>query len=455
MVRDLTKGKVLPGIISFSIPILLGNVFQQLYNMADSIIVGRFVGKEAFAAVGSTGSLNFLIIGFVLGVSCGLCIPVSQRFGAGDIPGMRKKIVTAAYISIILALVLTIGTVLGVKPLLTLMQTPDNIFKDAYIYIGILFLGIPATFLYNLPANILRSLGDSKTPLYFLIISAVINVILDIVFVAGFSWGVAGTGIATVMAQFLSGILCIIYIHKKYDILRFEKEDFAIQWDSIHHSFAVGVPMGLQFSITAVGSVILQSAVNTLGSDVVASVNAGMKIQMIMVQPMEALGATMATFSGQNIGAGHIERIREGVKKGIMVTAVCAAAAFLIVNPLAGPISLLFMKREEMTPFIMGNIQKILFWNSCFYFFLGSLLILRNTLQGIGKSVIAMGAGLFEMIARSIIAFGFVLNFGFTAICFANPAAWMAATFILIPLYIHMMNRIKIQPEPRRGRHQK
>ncbi len=444
MEKDLTKGKVMKSIINFSIPILLGNVLQQLYNMADSIIVGRFVGKNAFAAVGSTGSLNFLIIGFVIGLCCGLCIPIAQYFGAGKLSDMRRMIATAIYVSGIIGILLTVATALGVSQLLDLMKTPKDIMQDAHTYIFIIFCGIPAAILYNLPANVSRSLGDSKTPLYFLILSAGINVILDLLFVCGFSMGVEGTAIATVISQALSGILCILYMKKKHDILRFQKEEWKFQLTAVKRSAIIGIPMGLQFSITAIGTVIIQSAVNVLGSDTVAAVNAAMKIQMIIVQPLEALGLTMATYCGQNLGAGKIERISQGVRKALLVSLVCSLFGVILSNLSAMPLSLLFMKQEEMNDYIRQCIREILLYNSFFYVTLGSLLVLRNALQGLGHSILAMGAGLFEMIARSMVAFASISYFGYAAICFSNPTAWVAANLILVPLYIKEMKKIKI-----------
>ena len=284
MVRDLTQGKPTFRIMNFMIPILLGNLLQQIYNLTDSIIVGRFVGKDAFAAVGSTGCLNFLVIGFMLGLSSGLCIPIAHRFGAGDYVRMRRRVASAVYISAAITLILTVITVLCTRQLLILMQTPENILETAIGYIRIIFLGIIATMMYNLPANLLRALGDSKTPLYFLIVSAILNIVLDLVFVLAFSMGAEGTAVATVLSQFVSGFLCIIYMMKKYPILHFQKGEWNVTWQELGSSFSLGVPMGLQFSVTAIGSVVLQSAVNTLGSAIVASVNAASNVHMFLSQ---------------------------------------------------------------------------------------------------------------------------------------------------------------------------
>lgn len=442
MEKDLTKGNVLKQLVTFSIPILLGNVLQQLYNLIDGIIVGQYVGIDAFAAVGATGSINFLIIGFVMGLSCGLCIPVAQCFGAGKYADMRKMIAAAVYVSIAIGLILTVTTALYSYKMLVLMKTPGNIIQDAHTFIFIIFLGIPATLLYNLPANILRSLGDSKTPLYFLIVSVCINVVLALILVCVFSLGVAGSAFATVFSQAVSGILCILYMKKKYPILKYSKEEWKPNFALAKAAAWIGIPMGLQFSITAIGTVVIQGAVNVLGSDAVAAVNAAMKIQMIFVQPLEALGLTIATYCGQNLGAGKINRIHEGVRKAVIISFVAAAAALVFTNILAIPVSLLFMKQEDMNAYIRQCIKQILLYNSLFYFTLGSLLVLRNALQGLGHSIIAMGAGLFEMIGRCIVAFISISSLGYTAICFSNPAAWLAANLILIPLYLSIARKL-------------
>lgn len=444
MTKDMTKGNVLKGIVGFAFPVFLASLLQQLYNMADSIIVGRFVGKDAFAAVGATGSINFLIIGFVLGTCTGLTIPVAQRFGAGDYSGMRRELATGIYVSVIMAVILTTVTAVGTGGLLTLMKTPENIYSDAYTYIFIIFLGIPATVLYNLPANLSRALGDSRTPLYFLMLSAGINVVLDLIFVCIFRMGVAGTATATVIAQILSGLFCILYMKRKYEILKFRREEWEFDKSKVLRSAGIGVPMGLQFSITAIGSVILQSAVNTFGSDTVAAVNAAMKIQMIMVQPMDALGVTMATFAGQNLGSGDVGRIRKGVRMAILACTVSAVIGFAGSNLLGLPMTSLFVRAEETNDYIKKCITQLLFVNSLFYIPLGTLGVFRNTLQGLGHSVVAMGSGLFEMLGRTAIAFAATAYFGFDAICFSNPAAWIMANFILIPTYIVVMKKITI-----------
>ncbi len=443
LIGDLTTGNVSKKIILFALPMLFGNLLQQLYNMADNIIVGRFVGKNAFAGVGSTGCLNFLIIGFILGMSCGLSIPVSQRFGAKDFSAMRKKIADAIYISIFLGIVITILTAFFAKDLLILLQTPAEIMDSAYTYIFIIFLGIPATILYNLPANILRSIGDSKTPLYFLLFSACVNVGLDLLFVLVFNMGVAGTATATVISQVLSGVLCIIYMRRKYPILFFQKGDREFNMQGIKQSFYMGVPMGLQFSITAIGSVIMQSAVNTLGADAVASINAAQKLQLLLMTPLDAIGVAIATYCGQNLGAGNYERIKEGVRKGLKIALAFAAIGMVLANLLAKPAVRLFILAEELTPEIIANVQLFMLINCCFYVLLTIIFIYRNAIQGLGGSMSAMLAGAAELIGRVIGAFLLARLFGFAGICFGNATAWLLADVVLIPLYFITLKRIR------------
>ena len=434
MVRDMTEGRPLRLILSFFFPLLIGNLFQQMYNMADSIIVGQFVGKEALAAVGATGSFNFLVLGFALGLCSGLCIPISQCFGAGDMYGMRRALVSAIYITLVITVATTAAMMAFTRPMLRLMHTPQNIFQQSYDYIIVIFGGTFATLLYNLPAGLLRALGDSKTPLLFLIIASLLNIVLDLVFILVFHMGVAGAAWATVIAQAISGALCVRYIMRHFPVLRPGKEEWKFDMASAKKGLAIGVPMGLQFSLTAVGSVVLQGAVNTLGSDAVASITAGAKVQMIMTQPMEALGATMATYCGQNLGAQRVDRIRWGLRTSLLLGAAYTALAMWISWRFGSMISLLFIKAEETQ--ILQNIHQFLAYNALGFILLMTLLVLRNALQGLGYSMSAMLAGIFEMVARALVAFAFVGPFGYSAVCFANPLAWLFACFLLVPMMI-------------------
>ena len=311
---DMTAGSPFKIILNFTIPIFIGNVFQQFYNMADTIIVGKFVGTGALAAVGSVGTIVFLIIGFLQGLTAGFSVLTAQRFGAGDMKNMRKSVGTACVLSVIITVIMTAGSMLGMKRLLEFMNTPADIFADAYAYIMIICGGIAATVLYNLLSGILRALGDSKTPLYFLILSALLNVGLDLFFIIVFHMGVAGAAYATVISQGVSGIGCLIYIVKKVPLLKMQAEDFRPEGYLVKMEMAVGIPMALQYSITAIGTMMVQSSLNLLGSLSVAAFTAANKIESVVTQAYVALGTTMATYCAQNIGAGDIKRIRRGFK---------------------------------------------------------------------------------------------------------------------------------------------
>jgi len=429
----MTTGSPLKQILRFCIPLLFGNLFQQFYNMADSIIVGRFLGVKAFAALGATGSMNFFIIGFALGLCSGIAIPIAQDFGAADYDSMRRCIAHCVYLCTMICAALCILMYFATYPLLKLLQTPADIIEQSHAYIFILFMGLPATILYNMTASILRSVGNSKTPLYFLILASIINVILDYLFVGVFGFGVEGAAYATVIAQALSGILCLLTIVRQYEILRPQKHHWKFIPSCALRALGIGVPMGLQFSITAVGAITLQSAVNTLGSTVVASISAASKVQNIIVSPMESVGAAMATYCGQNLGAGKIDRVRKGVSQMTLVTCLYGLLAFIIANLAGTTIALLFIDAGETQ--VLQNIGRFLFCNSLTYMPLAIIFVYRNSLQGLGFSNAAMLAGLAELTARVIIAFGFVGRFGFNAVCFANPLAWVFADLLLLPLY--------------------
>ncbi len=404
MTKDLTKGSPMKLILGFGVPLLFGLLFQQFYNMVDTIIVGKMLGVDALAAVGSTGSVNFMILGFCIGLCNGFAIPIAQKFGAKDDHGLRKFVAGCAWVSVIFALVITVAVGFLCKDILVWMRTPDNIMADAYYYIFVIFMGIPATILYNMVSGIIRSLGDSIMPLVFLIISSLANIVLDVIFILQF--GVLGAALATVIAQGASGIISLVYLVKKYDILRMTKEEKRFDIDCIRTLCGMGVPMGLQYSITAIGSVILQSAVNTLGSDAVAAVTAASKICMFLCCPFDAMGSTMATYGGQNIGAGFLNRIHEGVKAcsklGVVYSLICLGVVLVFGKEL----SLLFVSADETA--IIGRIHYFMVVNVVFYIPLAFVNIVRFMIQGLGYPNFAILAGVCEMAARGIMGFVFV-----------------------------------------------
>ncbi len=441
MVRDMTTGNPVKLILSFSIPLLIGNIFQQFYNMVDAIIVGRFVGVQALAAVGATGSLAFLVIGFIFGLTSGFCVLVAQRFGAGDYKEMRHVVGMSLYLSVGVTLLLTIIMLVTTRPLLEIMNTPPDIIVEADKYISIIYAGMIATMFYNFFAGILRALGDSKTPLYFLIIASLLNVVLDLFFVVVLQAGSAGAAYATVISQGVSAILCFVYIVKKFPVLRFEKGELDFRLDSALKLVGIGLPMALQFSITASGVMILQSAINSFGSTVVGAYTAASKVEQLTTQPLLTFGTTMAVYVGQNLGAGKLDRIREGVKKGVILS---------IIASIVGTLLVVFFGKAFITMFIAGDqleaidlAVKYLKFVLIFYIPLGLIFIFRNTLQALGYGLMPMLAGVAEMVVRTFFAFFVATKIGFMGICIANPAAWFGAAIPLTITYVIKMNKIK------------
>lgn len=441
MVKEMTHGKPLPLILGFCVPMLVGNLFQQFYSMVDAIIVGKFIDVDALAAVGSTGSVSFLIIGFTTGITGGSSILPSQSFGAGDYSEMRKYIANAVYLCIITTVIVTSLALGFCYPLLKIMQTPDDIIGLAYDYIAVIFGGICVTMAYNLMAGILRAMGDSRSPLYFLIVASIINIGLDILFIVVCGMGVAGAGWATVISQGFSAVLCFIYMKKTFPILSFEKGEMTFSKERILAIAKLGVPMGLQFSITAIGSILLQSAVNGLGKVTIAAVTAAGKMQSIMAAPMETLGITMATYAGQNLGAGKYQRIKNGLNCSFVTGLSYSLIAILMVLFLSRPLCLLFVDAEETQ--VIDQAVYFIRINAFFYPVLSVLFITRSSLQGLGYSFLPMLAGACELSARTVVALFLIAPFGFNAACFASPIAWAAATSLLVVVYIIKMRELK------------
>ena len=434
MTKDLTSGSPLKVILLFSLPLVLGNLFQQFYALADTIIVGRFCGVSALASVGATGSVNYLILGFVIGVCNGFAIPIAQLFGARDYKDLRRHVANAAWLCMTASVVLTISTVALTRPMMQLMQTPDDIIDGAVIYIGWIFAGIPFIFLYNMVAAIMRALGDSKTPLYFLILTSALNIGLDLLFIVPFHFGVLGAALATDISQVISGVLSFIYLRRKFDVLKMEKDDLTFSKKASIHLLGIGVPMGLQCSITAIGSVIMQWAVNVLGSTAVAAVTAAGKTQGLLTVPMESVGTAMATYAGQNLGASRMDRVRQGVNSAMLIILIYGVASAFVLHFTDVQIMGLFLDTaKEVDIVAMG--REYLFWNSMFFVPLGALIVWRYSIQGLGFSSLAMLAGVAEMVARTAVAIVLVPILGYFGAELSNPAAWIAACLFLYPAY--------------------
>ena len=436
--REMTSGSPLKLILSFAVPLLLGMLFQQFYSMVDTIIVGKSLGVDQLAGVGSTGAINFMIIGFCNGVCSGFAIPIAQSFGAKDYKRLRKFVANAAWLSIAFAAVMTVVVCVLCRQILSWMDTPENIFEYAYSYIFIIFLGIPATYLYNLLSGIIRSLGDSRTPVIFLVISAMLNILFDLLAILVLHMGVAW---ATVLSQLISGILCFLYMRKQYDILKFEKDEMKFEGRQAIILCNMGIPMGLQYSITAIGSVILQTAVNSLGSQAVAAVTAAGRISGFSCCPFDALGSTMATYAGQNVGAGKLDRVGKGLKSASFIGGIYAIIAFFVLSLFGRQIALLFVSADEIA--ILDHVKQFLVFNTAFYIPLCLVNTVRFCIQGMGYSRLAILAGVCEMVGRIIASLVLVPLIGFVGICIASPIAWIMADLFLVPAYCHTINRMK------------
>lgn len=439
--NDMTVGNPMKLIIQFMIPFCMGNLFQQFYNIADSIVAGQFIGVNALAAIGSTGSLMFFVTGWLNGLTSGFAIVVSQTFGAKRYDRMRHYVAMSVYLSAAFAILMTIGLLIANEPILRLMNSPEELIVDVKAYMGVIYAGLIVTAAYNALSSFLRALGDSKSPLYFLIISAVINIFLDIVFIVWFDMGVVGCAYATVIAQGISAVCCLIFIMKRFPILHLHKEDFRISLESWKRLLALGIPMGLQFSITAIGTIIVQGAINVFGSEYIAGFSAAQKLQNIIVTVYVALGATLATYVGQNRGAGKMDRVRVGVRYTQIITFVWSAFAMFLMFFFGKYCTCLFVDPAQTGVIDASVIYfRTVIWA---YPFLGSIFIYRNTLQGMGYGLVPMLGGVFELVARTVIVLLISGKASFAAVCFSDPAAWLAALIPLVPYYFYIMKKYK------------
>ena len=430
MTKSMTGGRPIRLILQFAFPLLLGNLFQQTYNMVDAAIVGRTLGAAALGSVGASSSVNFLILGFCIGLACGFAIPVAQAFGADDRRMLRSCVFHSWILTAAFAAVLTVACSLLTPQILHLLQTPDDLYADAYAYLLVIFLGIPFTMLYNLCSGILRAVGDSRTPFLFLAFSAVLNIGLDLFCILVLGWGTAGAAIATIASQGISGILCFFYMRRKYALLRVGREERRWNPRTVRKLLLMGIPMGLQYSITAIGSMVMQSANNSLGSLYTSAFAAGVKIKQLTMCPFDAIATGVSTFAGQNYGAGKVDRIRNGIRSGTMVAVLYGLlAGFLLI--LGGrTMSLLFVSSSYQK--VLDASGRYLRCMGYFYWTLGILNTIRMSIQGLGFSGRAIFSGVIEMIARTFVSLVFVPIAGYTAICYADQTAWVTSSIYCV-----------------------
>ncbi len=439
--KEMTAGASLPLIFNFTLPLLLGNLLQQTYFLIDAAIVGKFLGINALASVGASTSVVFLILGFCNGCCCGFGIPVAQKFGARDYSTMRRYVSVGLHLAAFMSVFIAIVTSIFCFDILKMMQTPENIFRDAYLFLLITFIGVPCTFFYNLLASIIRALGDSKTPFYFLLFSTVLNIILDLFLILILGWGVMGAAIATVFSQGVSAVLCYFYMYKHFPIIQINQEEKQFDSALARTLLYIGVPMGLQFSITAIGSIMLQSANNALGTACVAAFTAAMRIKMFFLTPFESLGIAMATYVGQNYGAGKPERVWQGIKSSSLMMAIYAVFTFAILMLFSRQILYLFVDPSELE--ILKDATLFLHVTAVFFPLVGILCILRYSIQGAGFTNLAMFSGVAEMIARILVSIIAVPIWGYLAVCFGDSTAWLFADLFLIPAFFYVYKKIK------------
>ena len=438
----MTQGNPLKVMLQFAFPLLIGNLLQQTYNIIDAAIVGQSLGAQALASVGASTSVQFLVLGFCKGSCTGFGIPVAKYFGAGDLKHMKNIIFNGAVLTAVIAVIITVLCTLLCPWILQVLSVQSDIYANAYSYLMIIFLGLPFTLLYNYLSSILRAVGDSRTPFLFLAFSAVLNIFLDLFFILVAGWGCAGAAFATIAAQAISGILCLIVIIRRMEVLWLSKENRVVRGDSITELLQMGLPTGLQFSITAIGSMVMQSANNGLGGDYVSAFTAGAKLKQFTMCPFDAIATSVSVFCSQNYGAGKIDRIHKGLRQGIAVGVGYGLFAGLILIFAGRPLSMIFVSKDASG--VLDASAKYLRCMGYFYWSLGILNVTRMVTQGLGHSGRAFFSGVMEMIARTIVSLGFVEAFGYTAICFADQTAWIAACCYIAPTCLYCLKKITI-----------
>ena len=439
MTKSMVEGNAFKQILLFMLPLALGSIFQQAYNLADAAIVGQSLGADALAAVGVSSSVQFLVLGFCTGSAQGFAIPIATAFGAKRENEIKQLFYIGFILLFMIACVLTISCALLTNQILLLLKAPADILSNSYWYLFIIFIGIPFTLLYNYLAAVLRSVGDSKTPFLFLAFSSVLNIGLDFFCILSLHWDVPGAAIATVFSQAVSSILCLLLIHKKFPLLHVTAE--AKVWDSEKalHMANMGIPMGLQFSITAIGCMMMQASNNALGSNYVSTLAAGQKINNFAMCPFEALGASVSTFISQNLGAGKKDRIYEGLKVGTISALIYSVAAGFILVFLGYNLGMIFVSSSEVN--VLSYTAMYLKFVGINYALLGLLYIFRMATQGVGESRLAIQAGVLEMIARTGASLFLVTHLGYTGICIEDPLAWIFADIYIIPICFYALRR--------------
>ncbi|WP_425955105.1 MATE family efflux transporter [Xylanimonas sp. McL0601] len=443
--QNLTVGPPTRLILAFTLPLLIGNLFQQIYTFTDAAVVGRLLGLDALAAVGASGSLIFLLVGFSWGASAGLAIPVARAFGAGDLAGVRRYTAAGACASAAIAAVITTVGVVFARDLLRLLHTPPEVLDQSALFLTVTFAGAGVTVAFNFLSATIRALGDSRTPLYFLIAASVLNAGLVVLLVGAAHWGVAGAAAATVLAQLTSVTACIVLIVRRMPVLHLHREDWAAARHSLREPLRTGLPMGFQMSVIAIGALVLQLAVNGLGAVSVAAFTASMRVDQLAVAPLNSFGVAMVTFAAQNRGARQWHRIRVGAFRTSVLAAGTAVVLGLVLVTFAQPIVGLFVGPDQ--PEVLGMARTYFLVNGGLYVVLSLLFVLRNVVQGMGLSSIPTIAGALELVMRSTAALVLVRHFGFVGVAWAAPLAWFGA---LVPVALAWARQRRLLAERER-----
>lgn len=443
MVKTLTKGKPAKIIFYFSLPVIAGNLFQLFYTMADTIIVGRTMGADALAAVGSTTVVIYLILCFIQGVTGGYGIVTAQNFGAKNEKGVKESIGASIIQTAVFSLIITVISCLLTDIILKKMNTPQEIYQLSYDYMFVVFAGTGATFFYNLFSNILRTLRDSKTPLYFLVISSLLNIFLDILFIVPFKMGVAGAAWATVLSQLISAVLCALYAVKHFPVTRLKKEDWKSDAETHAKHLKIAFPMGFQMSVMCIGQLAMQSAVNKIGTNAIAGYTAASKIDQMSVLVNNAFGITISNYVAQNYGAGFIGRIKKGVRSCLMIGHAGNIFMGILILATQSFVIPIFMNEPNEEIFLYA--KDYLWVIVPFYLLLGLLAIYRSSIQSMGDSITPFLACIIELFSRIFCALYLSLYFGYKGICFSTPFAWIGALCILIPVYYRTIRKISLE----------
>lgn len=443
MDKNMTKGNPFILLLTFSLPLFAGNLFQQVYSMVDTVIVGRFVGVDALAALGAVNGFSFMVVGFAQGLGCGFAVLVSQCYGARDYDRMRRAYAMSILASVVTGIIVSVLFFAFSMPLLEAVRTPSNIIGMANDYISIIYIGLLASIFYNLFSSILRAVGDSRSPLLFLLISSVLNVVLDLFFVLVIPLACAGVAIATILSQAISAVISYFYIKKKLPLFRFRKGDFRLDLNLVKILMKIGLPGAVQFSVCALGVIIVQIAINDFGSDIVAAYSIGTKIETIMSQMFTALGMAISTFAGQNLGAGDYGRIRQGFRSCFALIVIWSAISYVLSLFITEPLAYIFIDAETASQTVIDNA--IIYVDVVIKFFipLGMIFLFRTGCQGLGSGAIPMISSITELAARAIAAFTLPIWFGYLGVCYASPAAWICAAVILPFCYLVQMKGIK------------